>query len=163
MICCNRISKQFAQPTIGKYWTFYVFDSGPITLKIGRRYFRLHAWWLSYLNSAWKIDPFQKKDQVDPRSSFEVMAKNVFLSFLPIVSLIETSCVWVSEVVETTSLSTLHITVLTVLLSKPNERLKRYHSLRVDLLLHKWKCQQLSESAVPLVLSTITIAITMET
>ena len=42
--------------------------------------------------------------------------------------------IFLRQVVENASLSTFHITVLTVLLAKTNERLKRYHSLRVDLL-----------------------------
>ena len=56
------------------------------------------------------------------------------------------------QVVETASLSNFHITVLTVLLSKPNERLKRYHSLRVNLLhccfVHEMRRLRITEGEV---------------
>jgi len=41
---------------------------------------------------------------------------------------------FLEQLVEKGSLSTFHITLFTVLLSRPNEKLKRYHTLRVKLL-----------------------------
>ena len=56
------------------------------------------------------------------------------------------------QFVETGCLSNFHINVLTVLLSKPNERLKRYHSLRVNLLhccfVHEMRRLRITEGEV---------------